>query len=102
MTTVEVRSYSRNSGRISCEIESGTSIAFKALVTASSFLALAKENRSEMAMDCGFAAVTRAASERNSSGLGSVKISPSAEVRSWIPKRRSLGTRGSMRSKKKS
>ena len=30
------------------------------------------------------------------------RISPSADVRSLIPKRRSLGTSGSMRSKKKS
>src|ERR1017187_274332 len=63
MTTVEVRSYSRNSGRIWWEMESGTASELSASATANSFLGFAKEKRSEMAMDCGFAAETCSAGE---------------------------------------
>ena len=70
MTTVEVRSYSRNSGRIWWEIESGTRKGSSALATASSFCGFAKEKSSEIATDCGLAAPICAASERNSSPVG--------------------------------
>ena len=56
MTTVEVRSYSRNSGRIWWEMESGTARGFSASATASSLFGFANEKRSEIAMDCGCAA----------------------------------------------
>src|ERR1700724_2789431 len=102
MTTVEVRSYSRNSGRIWWEIESGTRKGSSVLATASSFCGFAKEKSREIATDCGLAAPICAARERSSSPVGDLRISPSLAVRSLIPKRRSFATSGAMRSKKKS
>ncbi len=58
ITTVDVRSYSRNSGRIWCEIDNGTPSASNDSATASSFFALANENNSEIATDSGFAEAT--------------------------------------------
>jgi len=55
MTTVEVRSYSRNSGRIWWEIESGTERRLSAAATANSLVGFANENKSEIAIDCGLA-----------------------------------------------
>jgi len=49
ITTVDVRSYSRNSRRITCEIASGTASERRASATASSFLGLANEKSREMA-----------------------------------------------------
>ena len=83
-------------------MESGLPAAFSASATSSSFVGFAKEKRSEIAMDCGLAAASCFARVDRSPVVGDVRIFPSAAVRSSRPKRRSLGTNGSMRSKKKS
>ena len=51
--TVLIRSYSRNSGRISCDTDSGTPSLFSAAATAFSFSGLAKENSSHTAIAAG-------------------------------------------------
>ena len=78
ITTVDVRSYSRNSGIIWCEMDSGSARSFSAAATAFSFFVFAKENSREMAIACGFASAILASSESSSSQLGVVRISPSA------------------------
>jgi hypothetical protein len=83
-------------------MESGIPTVCRASASSSSFVGFAKEKRSEIAMDCGSAAVSCFARVDRSSVVGDLRILPSAAVRSSTPKRRSLGTSGSMRSKKKS
>src|SRR6266496_4653437 len=102
MTTVEVRSYSRNSGRIWWEMESGRCNCFRHSATVVSFFGFANEKRKETAMDWGFADAIVVEREFSSSVEGDDRVSPSLAVRSLTPNRRCAGTSGSILSKKKS
>ena len=100
---MEVRSYSRNSGRIWCEMESGTASGLQRF--GDGFFVLWIREREEQRDRDGLRLVRLticSARARNSCDVGAVRISPSLAVRSLMPKRRSFGTSGSMRSKKKS
>src|SRR6185437_5954673 len=90
--TVDARSYSRNSGRIACDTETGSPDEHNARATAISFSGLAKENRRHTAMASAPLALTFSTSSRSSWSWGLLNTVPSEAVRSAIPKRISAGT----------
>ena len=97
-----VRSYSRNSGRIRCETESGFPRSASAAATASSFSGLANENNNETAMASGATLIIASRSLVNSASDGRSRMRPLQSVLSATPNRISRRTNGATRSKKKS
>ena len=92
-TVVDARSYSRNSGRIRCDAETGIPSCSSAASTRFSVPGLANEKSSDMATASAPLARTASTSASSSSSLGSRSASPSALTRSATPKRSSRGTR---------
>src|SRR5580658_3935442 len=92
MTTVEPRSYSRNSGRILCEMEMGSPSGSSACVTNCSLAGFAKEKSNDNAMDSAPLSRILSRSRERCSEVGERRISPSALVRSSTPKRNDGGT----------
>ena len=94
MDTVESRSYSRNSGRISLETETGSPSRRTARAAVCWFEAFANEKRKQMAKDSTRARRTRRTSSAISRELGRRRTFPPAPILSAIPQRRSRGTSG--------
>ena len=91
MTVVDVRSYSRYSGRIRDESETGTPSGSSAAKIAFSCSVFANENSSETAIDSTFLLRNLSISFRDARGRAARSIDPSYSVRSRTPKRRVVG-----------
>ena len=96
MTVVVARSYSRNSGETSEEMETGTSGAAAAMASRNlrSCAGLRKENRPQTATDSKPPSAIRLATRAASSPVRGVTISPQAPIRSSASKRQRRGTSG--------
>ncbi len=85
-TVVDARSYSRNSGKIRCDAETGIPSSRNAASTRRSVFGFAKANSKLIATASAPLAFTPSTSAASSASVGSRRISPSALTRSATPK----------------